>query len=334
VSRVTPEPAGHGETKAPPAASGDRHDARLVNSPHLRAMHPCRSSVASALFLLIVVTAACHNGNGRATSDSTTAAHDTLFFDDFSGNTVDRSKWTVIVPAWDVNDELQAYVDSSATMYIAHGAESDGAPNGALVIRAVHRPGFRKPGGKRFDFLSGRMDTQHKAEFTYGTIAARIKLTAGSGLWPAFWALGDGDWPQTGEIDVMENVGERSWVSSAMHGGGYFGDTPIGKRHYFAPPADIEGWHVYSVDWHPYEIDFKVDGVSRYRVTRGAIQHYGPWAFDNPKYIIVNMAIGGGYPNGVNRTTSPYFGLPASTVGQIDAGRAKMLVDWVLVTAD
>lgn len=257
---------------------------------------------------------------------------DTLFFDDFSGPAIDRSKWTVLVPDWVVNDELQAYVDSSATMYIAHGDSAEGASNGALVVRALHHPGFRRPDGRRFDFLSGRMDTQHKAEFTYGTIAARIRLTAGQGLWPAFWVLGNGDWPQTGEIDVMENVGEANWVSSALHGGGYFGDTPIAKRRYFTPPDDIAGWHVYSVDWRPWEIDFKVDGRSHYRLTRGLIQHYGPWAFDNPKFIIVNLAIGGGYPNGVNGVTSPYFGLPAATVRQIDAGNAKMLVDWVVVT--
>lgn len=260
------------------------------------------------------------------------ATVDTLFFDDFSGREIDRSKWTVLVPDWVVNDELQAYVDSSATMFIAHGDSAAGASNGALVIRALHHPGFRRADGRQFDFLSGRMDTQHKAEFTYGTIAARIKLSAGQGLWPAFWVLGNGDWPQTGEIDVMENVGEANWVSSALHGGGYFGDTPIARRRFFTPPDDITGWHVYSVDWHPWEIDFKVDGRSHYRLTRGLIQHYGPWAFDNPKFIIVNLAIGGGYPNGVNGVTSPYFGLPASTVRQIDAGNAMMLVDWVLVT--
>jgi beta-glucanase (GH16 family) len=282
--------------------------------------------------VLLSATAGCRGSARDDTSASNGAAHDTLFFDDFSGAGIDRTKWTVIVPDWTVNDELQAYIDSSATLYIAHGADAEGAQNGALVVRALHRPGFRRPDGKIFDFISGRMDTQHKKEFTYGTIAARIKLPAGSGLWPAFWALGNGDWPQTGEIDVMENVGEAEWVSSAMHGGGYYGDTPIGRRHFFTPPSDITDWHVYSVDWHPWEIDFKVDGVSHYRVTRGAIQHYGPWAFDNPKYIIVNLAIGGGYPNGVNRVTSPYFGLPASTVKRIDAGEARMLVDWVLVT--
>ena len=260
------------------------------------------------------------------------ARQDTVFFDDFAGPSLDRAKWTVIVPDWVVNDELQAYADTSATLRIARDSEVAGAVNGALVIQAHHKPGYTRPDGKKFDFISGRMDTQHKFQFTYGTVSARMKLPPGSGLWPAFWVLGNGDWPETGEIDVMENVGEPDWVSTAMHGPGYSGDTPIGHRSFFTPPDDIAHWHVYSASWTPDSIAFKVDGATTYRVTRMDVQKYGAWAFDNPKFIILNLALGGGYPNAVNKVTSPYFGLPESTVQRIDAGEVKVLVDWVLVT--
>jgi len=62
------------------------------------------------------------------------------------------------------------------------------------------------------------------------------------------------------------------------------------------------------------------------------VEKYGRWAFDNPKFIILNFALGGGYPNGVNKVTQPYFGLSQSTVNKIKAGQAKVIVDWVLVT--
>src|SRR6476469_1408802 len=88
----------------------------------------------------------------------------TVFFDDFSGSEVDRPKWNV------------------------------------LGIRPRFRKGFTTPEGHAFDFVSGRIDTRGKVTFTYGTAAARMKLAAGAGFWPAFWALGDGDWPATGEI--------------------------------------------------------------------------------------------------------------------------------------
>ena len=288
-----------------------------------------RLYVLAGTALLAALTTACSRS---LQPPSLLARPDTVFFDDFAGPSLDRSKWTVIVPDWVVNDELQAYADTNATLRIARDGEAAGAVNGALVIQAHHAPGYTRPDGKKFDFISGRMDTQHKVEFTYGTVSARMKLPPGSGLWPAFWMLGNGPWPDTGEIDVMENVGEPDWVSTALHGPGYFGDTPIGSRSHFTPPDDIAHWHIYSARWTPDTITFKVDGATTYTVTRLDIQKYGAWAFDNPKFIILNLALGGGYPNGVNKVTTPYFGLPASTVQRIDAGEVKVLVDWVLVT--
>jgi hypothetical protein len=62
------------------------------------------------------------------------------------------------------------------------------------------------------------------------------------------------------------------------------------------------------------------------------VEKYGRWAFDNPKFLILNFALGGGYPNGVNKVTTPYFGLSQSSVDKIKAGNAKVIVDWVLLT--
>jgi beta-glucanase (GH16 family) len=95
---------------------------------------------------------------------------------------------------------------------------------------------------------------------------------------------------------------------------------------------DVTQWHVYSLDWTPDLLVFKTDGVVTYTVTRAMIEHYGRWAFDNAKFIILNFALGGGYPGGVNKITSPYKGISQTTVNKIKAGQAKILVDWVLVT--
>jgi hypothetical protein len=69
-----------------------------------------------------------------------------------------------------------------------------------------------------------------------------------------------------------------------------------------------------------------------YRATRPMIEHYCPWAYDNARKLILNMALGGAYPVKTNGVKSPYPGLPAETVELIKAGKAKMLVDWVRVT--
>jgi beta-glucanase (GH16 family) len=260
------------------------------------------------------------------------AEPETVFFDDFSGPELDRSKWNVIVTGMWVNNEQQAYIDSTDTISIARDAEAEGAENGALVIQARSRPGFVTPQGKKFDFVSGRIDTRGKVEFAYGTASARMKMPPGSGLWPAFWALGNGRWPDTGEIDIMENVGETDWTSVALHGKGYSGNTPLVKKAYFPPGKDATGWHVYSVDWTPDDLVFKVDGDVVYRATRAMIEHYGRWAYDNPKHLILNLALGGAYPAKTNGVKSPYPGIPESTVQRIKDGKAKVLVDWVRVT--
>jgi hypothetical protein len=89
---------------------------------------------------------------------------------------------------------------------------------------------------------------------------------------------------------------------------------------------------VYAVDWAPDSIVFRVDDREIYRVTRAMVAPYGRWAFDNPKFLILNLALGGGYPRDVNKTTTPYLGLPDSTVRRIKTDSVAVLVDWVRVT--
>jgi beta-glucanase (GH16 family) len=244
------------------------------------------------------------------------------FNDEFSGSALDRSRWNVIVTGRTVNNEQQAYVDSPDVLYIR---------DGMLVIQPRFRPGFRTPEGQSFDFISGRLDTRGTFSFTYGTAAARMKLAAGAGLWPAFWALGAGRWPDTGEIDIMENVGDAGWTSVALHGPGYFGNTPLVRRAPLPADADATAWHVYAVDWSENALVFSVDGREVYRATREMVEKYGRWSFDNPKHLILNLALGGDFPAAVNKTKMPYHGLPAATVQAIQRHEPRILVDWVRV---
>jgi beta-glucanase (GH16 family) len=260
------------------------------------------------------------------------AAEKPLFFDDFSGTALDRSKWNVIVTGQTVNNEQQAYVDSTDTISIAPGRTAAGASNGALVLQPRYRQGFTSLQGRSYDFVSGRIDTRGKFEAAYGTWSARIKLSEGAGFWPAFWALGAGRWPDTGEIDIMENVGARDWTSVALHGPGYSGGTPLVKRVPFEPRKDVTAWHVYSVDWTPDALAFRIDRDVVYRVTKPMVEEHGRWAFDEPKFVILNVAIGGSYPQAVNGARTPYPGLPESTVDLIKSNRLAMTVDWVRVT--
>jgi beta-glucanase (GH16 family) len=257
---------------------------------------------------------------------------DTVFFEDFNEQMLDRSKWNVEITGHTVNNEQQAYVDSGATLYLVKGAAAEGATNGALVIQPLYKQGYISKQNNKYDFVSGRINTQAKMEFTYGTASARMKMSSGAGLWPAFWALGNGKWPDCGEIDMMETVGDSSWFSNALHGPGYFGNTPLAHREFFPKGIDVTQWHVYSIDWTANSLIFKIDGKVTYTVTRAMVEHYGRWAYDNAKFIILNFAVGGGYPQGVNKVNAPYYGLSQSSVDKIKAGQVKAYVDWVLIT--
>ena len=256
-----------------------------------------------------------------------------LFFDDFSSGSLDRSKWNVRITGSSYNVEQQAYVDSSETIYVASGEEIPGVHYGVLVFHPRYRPDHTTPEGHRFDFISGRIDTRDKFDFRYGSAAARIMLPSGPGLWPAFWLLGYGKWPESGEIDVLEYVGEPDWVSAAVHGPGYFGEAGLVNKHFFSSSDDATTWHVYSVDWHPDTLLFKVDGRTMYRVTRQMTDFFGPWVFDNEKYLILNFALGGTYPFKTNAIQEPYYGLPDLTAQAIENDQVMMLVDWIQVEA-
>jgi beta-glucanase (GH16 family) len=130
----------------------------------------------------------------------------------------------------------------------------------------------------------------------------------------------------------MEYIGEPDWTSAALHGPGYSGETPMINKIYFPDSDDATSWHVYSTDWSPRGFVFRVDDRIVFRATRPMVEHYGNWKFDNAKYLILNLAIGGAFPEKVNGVKSPYPGLPETTVERIKAGEAKLLVDWVRVT--
>lgn len=283
-----------------------------------------------AILFYISLTISCANRKVANSAMSSTAT--VLFFDDFSAPSLDRTKWNVVITGSTVNNEQQAYVDYTSIIYTVRGTKAEGARNGALVIEPVYSAGFTTKEGKKFDFLSGRINTRSRVEFTYGQAAARIKMPGGSGFWPAFWALGNGKWPDSGEIDIMENVGEPDWTSVALHGPGYFGETPLVNKFYFKKNFDATQWHIYSVDWTKDYLVFKIDDDLVYRVTRPMVENYGKWAFDNPKYLIINLALGGAYPYKTNGIKQPYNGIPQSTIDLIKAKKARYMVDWVRVT--
>ena len=146
-----------------------------------------------------------------------------------------------------------------------------------------------------------------------------MKLPRGRGLWPAFWMLGTDfpsvGWPQTGEIDIMENRGqEPSTVVGSLHGPGYSGGAARTKSKTLTLARLDNDFHVYAVEWTPEQIEHSIDGTVYFTTRRTDVN--GPWVFDKPFFIILNVAVGGnfvGAPDAI--TTFPQ----------------QMVIDWIRV---
>ncbi|MFN2323403.1 MAG: family 16 glycosylhydrolase, partial [Trueperaceae bacterium] len=164
--------------------------------------------------------------------------------------------------------------------------------------------------GAPCEYTSARIITAGAVEFTYGRIEARLKIPTGQGLWPAFWMLGNDlaevGWPESGEIDIMENVGrEPGTVHGTIHGPGYSGGNPVGRPTTLpGGEAFSDDFHVYAIDWSPETITWSVDGVDYSTVTADDLPGGTRWVFDHPFFIILNVAVGGNWPGYPDATTS------------------------------
>ena len=294
-------------------------------------MHLARMTSALWALLVAVSCQAAPTADAPKPVAKDWQASDLLFADEFNAGQLDRSKWIVIGPDFWVNNEQQAYVDTPETIRLLPAGSVEGSDGGVLALQPNFSKDFKTPNGRKADFVSGRIESQGKFDFTYGRAVARIKMPDTVGVWPAFWLLGNGSWPETGEIDIMEYVGEADWTGVALHGKGYSGETPLVDKQFFPDGTDVTQWHEYAVEWTPQQILFKVDGRLTYRATRAMVEHYGKWNFDNAKYVILNFALGGAYPFKTNGIKEPYQGMPAETVEKIKRGEVAMHVDWVRV---
>lgn len=190
------------------------------------------------------------------------------------------------------NNELQTYTDSRENSFIIE--DSDATDGRALAIRAIRTPA----GG----YTSARIKTQGRYSVTYGRIEARIKVTRGKGIWPAFWMLGDSitsvGWPACGEIDIMEHLGhDPGRVYGTLHGPGYSGGAGLTSSTVLANGASLsDAYHVYAVDWTPTGFVWSLDGVPYFERKSTQIPAGARWVFDRPEFIILNLAVGGNWP--------------------------------------
>ncbi|MBK8079754.1 MAG: glycoside hydrolase family 16 protein [Saprospiraceae bacterium] len=210
--------------------------------------------------------------------------------DEFEGEkdqAPDPTKWTYDLGTgqngWG-NNEYQTYTQRPENV----GLDGDGY----LVITALNQP-F---GGANFS--SARIKTQGLFTQKYGRFEARIKSPYGPGIWPAFWMLGENinevSWPQCGEIDIMELRGQApSTMYGTLHGPGYSGGNAVSKNYSLTNARFDNDFYLYAVEWDENKIDFFVNNYLYGRITKEDVP--GEWVYDQPFYMILNVAVGGNF---------------------------------------
>ncbi|MBT3428771.1 MAG: family 16 glycosylhydrolase [Gammaproteobacteria bacterium] len=214
--------------------------------------------------------------------------------DQFDGTELDSTAWNYETGGhgWG-NNEWQYYRSRNA--YLREGL---------LVIEAREE----NYGGR--NYTSARLTTKDKIEFVYGRVDIRAALPTGQGVWPALWLLGanftEVGWPSSGEIDLMEMLGqEDSRVYGTVHwsSNGSNAQYPLGGAG-----KKLEGdenyhnrYHVFSLLWSETQLEWLVDGESylRFDITDASDLA----AFRKEFFLIFNVAVGGNWPGYPNAST-------------------------------
>jgi len=249
--------------------------------------------LASAALTASLVAAGLVAVSARDTADAAVVWNED--FNGASGQGVDGSKWNFDTGGGGFgNQELEYYNSGTSNVF------QDG--QGHLVIEARRESGGHSCWYGTCQWTSGRIQTAGKFTQLYGHIEARIQIPKGAGLWPAFWMLGGGNWPNDGEIDIMENVGrDPNTVYGTIHGPGYSGGNAVGGTRNIGQPVG-NAYHVFAIDWSPNLIIWTLDGAEYFRATPASVRG-NSWVFDHPFFIIMNLAVGGTFPGSPNATT-------------------------------
>ncbi len=286
-------------------------DAQTMTSPYLDLVAQCSGTATQTRKAAIMPAAAATTipmaeTTPQATASATASStqNETLVWSDefngAAGDPVNSQKWSFDAGGngWG-NDELEYYTNSPENVSL------DGNGDLAITVRQETLPKSRCWYGT-CQYTSARLLTQNHFQFTYGRIEARIKIPRGQGLWPAFWMVGSNidqvGWPESGEIDIMENIGrEPKTIHGTLHGPGYSGPNGIGTPHTIGQDF-ADDFHIFSVDWEPDAIRWYVNGNLYQTVTPDEL-HGNRWVFNHDFFILLNVAVGGSWPGNPDETS-------------------------------
>jgi beta-glucanase (GH16 family) len=209
-----------------------------------------------------------------------------IYHQDFKQvGSIDRTLWTLEVGEKWANNESQCYVDDSDHAFIK---------DGKLTLKAtIHE-------GESCKYRSARLNSRGKFEYQYGKLIIRAKMPTGRGAWPALWLMGAQKgfvkWPQCGEIDLVEFAGNRPGIiTCAIHTQTYNHRKGNDKGTKISVKDASQTFHDYILIWTKEYLSFQIDDIEFFRVRKVAGDTADEWPFDQPFYLIMNLAVGGWY---------------------------------------
>jgi beta-glucanase (GH16 family) len=217
----------------------------------------------------------------------------------------DPSKWD-----YDTGRNKVGWYNNELQYYARDRPENARIEGGRLLITARKESLTTVPDYGGQQYTSARMLTRGKAAWTYGFFEVRAKLPCGRGTWPAIWMLGSkGVWPDDGEIDIMEQTGQnKGEVLGTIHTRAYnyfngFLGPGQGAKVELADACTT--FHNYQLTWDADRIVIGVDGNNYSTFTNPKTGEYAAWPFDQPQYLLLNLAIGGDLGGAVDNNILP-----------------------------
>lgn len=236
-----------------------------------------------------------------------------IWEDDFGGNSLDTTKWTLI----NTNPAIRA---SDWNRHMISDGRVYSVKDGSLYLTAIRNPGIENDPRP---YLTGGVDSRGKFSFLYGKVEICARKECAQGAWPALWMMPEeafyGGWPHSGEIDLMEHLNFDGNIHYNVH----TRYTNVAKNR--SDPrsgssetlADVTQWNIYGLEWYPDVLIWTLNGeeVFRYPRLESADPEQIQWPFDRPFYFIFSQQLGG------------------SWVGEVNPGQlpVSMVIDWVKV---
>lgn len=236
-------------------------------------------------FLLIPLAAILWQCNPKPVAP----AYQLVWSDEFDYSGLpDSTKWN-----YDTQGNEYRWGNNELQYYTANRIENSLVSDGKLSITAI------KEEMEGRNYTSARLITKENGDWLYGRFEISAKLPSGRGMWPAIWMMPTnaeyGGWPDSGEIDIMENVGyDPDTIVGTVHTQAYNHSIGTQKGKRISIPDNHDAFHLYALEWEPEEIRIFVDSTL-YFTYKNEGTGSAAWPFDKPFYLLLNVAVGGNW---------------------------------------